>query len=272
MDHLLLQVVPLTLIAFRLSGLFVFAPMLAGVSVPVKVRVLLCFITAVAMVGLARPTMPGSIPGDAVSFCFLAAGEAVIGLVIGLLALLPVIAVQLGGTIMSQQMGLSLATVYDPSTESDTDVVAGLLLQGAMVIFVLLGGLEVLFIAVARSFSTVPLGGVVIEAHASSALKLITGLLGSGFELALRVSTPVLGIILVETLASSMIMKTVPQMNIMSIGFGVKVLLGLGALILALHSIDEAVGGHILDAGRQILNWPQAIAAPGAEVGGVTHG
>jgi flagellar biosynthesis protein FliR len=219
------------------------------------------------MIGLARPTMPGAVPGDAFTFLFLAAGEAVIGLVIGLLALLPVVAVQLGGTIMSQQMGLSLATVFDPSTESDTDVVAGLLLQGAMAIFVLLGGLEVLFLAVARSFGSVPLGCVAVEAQAPSALKLITGMLGSGFELALRVSTPVLGIILVETLASSMIMKTVPQMNIMSVGFGVKVLLGLGALILALHAIDEAVGGHIIDAGRQLLNWP-----PPAGNGGVTHG
>lgn len=268
METLFVQVVPLTLVAVRLSGLFVFAPMLTGTAIPAKVKTLLCSVMAVAVFGLVRPTMPATLPGDAFSFGLLALGELVIGAVIGLLALLPVVAVQLGGVVMGQQMGLSLATVFDPHTENDTEVTSELLLQGAMLVFVLFGGLEVLFLAVARSFSAVPVGGFSWGegGHAVSALKLLTGLLGTGFELALRVCTPVLGIILVETLASGMVMKTMPQMNIMSIGFGIKVLLGIGALILSLHAIDDAVGGHIAESGRLLFNWPQPPA------GGVSHG
>ena len=139
-----------------------------------------------------------------------------------------------------------------------------------MAIFILFGGLEVLFLAVAKSFTAVPVGGFSWTEHASPALKIITGLLTSGMELALRVSTPVLGIILVETLASGMVMKTMPQMNIMSIGFGLKVILGFGALILALHTIDEAVGGHIAEGARYLFAWPQAAGA--SAVGGRSGG
>ncbi|MBY0308533.1 MAG: flagellar biosynthetic protein FliR, partial [Phycisphaerales bacterium] len=231
---------------------------LTGVAIPARVKVLLCFVMAAALFGLVRPTIPVSLPGDAFSFAALAVSEVAVGVVIGLLALLPVVAVQLGGVIMGQQMGLSLATVYDPSTENESEVTSELLLQGAMIIFILFGGLETLFLSVARSFAGVPVGGAVWSEQAPAAMRLVAGLLGTGFELALRVSTPVLGIIFVETLATGMVMKTMPQMNIMSIGFGLKVLLGLGALVLALHAIDDAVGEHLTAAGHALLDWPAA--------------
>lgn len=268
METLLTQLVPLTLVAFRLSGLFVFAPMLTGVAIPMKVKALLCFIMAVALFGLVRPTMPATLPGDAFSLGVIACTEVIIGAVIGLLALIPVVAVQLGGVVMGQQMGLSLATVFDPSTESETEVVSEMLLHGAMAIFILLGGLEVMFLAVAKSFTAVPVGGFVWSTHAASALSMTTGMLGSGMELALRVCAPVLGIILVETLASGFVMKTMPQMNIMSIGFGLKVLLGLGALILAMHAINDAMTGHISESGRLLFAWPQALGGAGGTPNG----
>lgn len=270
MESLLVQLVPLTLVAFRLSGLFVFAPMITGVTIPMKVKALLCFIMAVALFGLVRPTMPATLPGDAFSFAAIAMGEVVIGSVIGLLALIPVSAVQLGGVVMGQQMGLSLATVFDPNTEADSEVVAQLLMYGALMIFVLFGGLDVMFLAVAKSFAATPVGGFSWIDHPPSALALITGMLGSGMELALRVSAPVLGIILVETLASGMVMKTMPQMNIMSIGFGLKVILGIGAIILAMHAINDAVGGHISESARLLFAWPPASAP--APAGGPLDG
>jgi len=262
-DHLLAQLVPLTLVAFRLSGLFVFAPMITGVTIPVKVKGLLCFIMAVGMFGLVRSNVPADAPPDFFSFAALVIGEVVIGAVIGLLALIPVAAVQLGGVIIGQQMGLSLATVFDPSTESESEVIAQLLMYGALLVFVLFGGLDVLFLAVAKSFTNVPVGGFLWNEHPVSALRMATGMLGSGMELALRVSTPVLGIVLVETIASGMLMKTVPQMNIMSIGFGIKVILGLGAIILSLNAINDAVGGHVTESTRFLFAWPpQTPSAP----------
>ena len=275
METLYVQLVPLLLVAFRLSGLFVFAPMLTGIAIPAKVKILLCFIMAVALFGLVRPNMPAALPGDILSLGALVLGEIVIGAVIGLLALIPVVAVQLGGVVIGQQMGLSLATVFDPSTESESEITSELLLHGAMTIFILFGGLEVLFLALAKSFTAAPVGGwgEGWTSHATSALSMVTGALGSGMELALRVSTPVLGIILIETIASGMVMKTMPQMNIMSIGFGLKVLLGFGALILALNAIDDAVGGHIMHSSKLLFAWPYTPAeAPGAASGGVTGG
>jgi flagellar biosynthetic protein FliR len=249
------------LVAFRLSGLFVFAPVLAGVAIPMKVKVLLCAVLAIAMFGLVRPAA-ANIPPDFFSFAALAAGEVVFGLILGLLALIPVIAAQIAGIVMGQQMGLGLATLYNPSLDVESDVTAEVLLQLALVAFLVMGGLEVLFITVARSYTAVPIGAFSLH---QAPLAVMNGLITSGCELALRVSTPLLGLIFVETIAGAILMKTIPQINIMSLGYGLKVLLGLLALILAYRTIGDVIIDHLARAGEVIMHWAQT---PAAAVGG----
>jgi flagellar biosynthesis protein FliR len=250
MESLAAQVVPLTLVGFRLSGLFVFAPLLASVSIPPQVKVLLCAALAVALYPMVKvPVMPENL--DVFTFAVIAIGEVLIGTVIGLLALIPVSAVQVAGVLMGQQIGLGLATVFNPALETESDLIGEVLLQIAMVVFLALGGLEVLFLCVAKSFDALPLGSLSMN---WSPLHLATPMLAAGFELAMRVSAPVLGIVLVETIASSMLMKTVPQINIQSVGVGMKILLGMAALILSLVAIDAAIGEHLMIAGRTLLS------------------
>jgi flagellar biosynthetic protein FliR len=264
------QVLPLTLVGCRLSGLFVFAPMLASMAIPVRVKVLLCAVLSVA----AWPLVQATVPGGAVAFevaagldvftlLLLCAGEVLVGLVIGVLALLPIAAAQLAGVLIGQQMGLSMATVFNPSTESESDVTGEIVMHLALAGFLALGGFEVLFLCVLKTFAWVPVGalvGVPLTGMAGGGLgwaplALTTGLMNSGFDLALRVAAPVIGLVLVETMATAMLIKTIPQMNIMVVGFGLKVLIGLLALVAAVRVMDSAIVGHIAEAGRQTLLW-----------------
>jgi len=271
------QIVPLTLVGCRLSGLFVLAPMLASMAIPGRVKVLLCAVLSVAMwplVGPSLATVPADI--DAFSLLLMCAGEVLVGLVIGALAMLPIAAAQLSGVLIGQQMGMSMATVFNPSTESDSDVTGEIVLHLALAAFLALGGLEVMFLAVAQTFTWIPLGaiagiGTSVTAGGAGAavggtalggtalgwspVALTTGLLNSGFDLALRVAAPVIGLVLVETIATAMLIKTIPQMNIMSLGFGFKILIGLLALVAAVRVMDGAVGEHVAESGRQMLQW-----------------
>jgi len=252
MEHLTAHIVPLCLVAFRLSGLFVFAPVLASLIIPGKVKALLVFMLA----ALIYPTLPASsIPAvelDVVSLAVAVTGEVIIGLFIGLLALMPVLAVQLGAAVMGQQMGFGMAAVYNPALETESDVIGELMLYIALGLFVGLGGFELLFNAVATSFLSVPLGGFSANTLSKD---LFIGVLTSGFDLALRVATPVLAIIFIETIASGFITKTMPQLNVMSLGFGIKVMLGLIAMIAGLAAMHEAMRGHMLEVSEQIMQW-----------------
>lgn len=267
------HVEPFLLVLFRLSGLFIFAPMLASPMIPVRVRTLVVLMFTVAL----YPTLAaGSPAGDAPAvpeidlFSLIAAGffEVLIGAAIGLLASLPMFAAQLGGLVGGQQLGLGLAGIYNPALDTESDVLGQLLVYVALAVFAAAGGLELCFIALARTFEHIPPGGAFL--HAGRILGgadgggggggvgvtgLLVGMIGSGFEVGLRIAAPVLGIVLLETIAAAFLMKTIPQINIMSIGFAVKVVLGIFILALSMGALTEALGDDVRNACDRIILW-----------------
>lgn len=247
---------PFLLVMFRISGLFVFAPMLGGAIVPMRVRLLLCLGFAVALYPALPSSQVAAIEFDVFSLGPAVLAEVLIGTAIGLLAAMPIYAVQLGGLIMGQQAGMALGQVYNPALETESDVLGQFLLYAALVIFVLMGGLEALFIATGATFAGVPAGRAALD---MAPMELLTGLVASGFELALRISAPVLCIILIETVASSLLAKTIPQINVQSIGFAVKVLITLLVLAASSGAIMHAAGTDISDALGLILRWAEGI-------------
>lgn len=269
LDH----VIPFLLVVFRLSGLFVFAPAISGTIVPAQMRVLLCVMLAAGMYPsvAGHPTDWSGI--DVLSLGWLVAGETLIGLAMGLVAAMPIYAAQMGGLMMGQQMGMGLANVYNPALDVEGDTVGQMMLFMAMTVFIAFGGLEALFLTVAGSFSWIPAGfaagGVASGAMVmgqmdgsgpaggagltAATLELMVGVLGSGTELAIRVAAPVLCIIMLETVAMGFVMKTMPQLNVMTIGFAVKVLIGILGLVLALKAVEHAIHEDVLATLRGIM-------------------
>jgi len=169
--------------------------------------------------------------------------------VIGLLAAMPMYAAQLSGLIIDHQMGLGLAAVYNPLFDTEGTTVGELLMYIALATFLTIGGLDALYFGIVRTYAHLPLGHA--EAMASP-LGAIVSLIGAGLELALRVSAPVLCVILLETVASAFLMKTMPQMNVMSIGFALKIMLGLFILVMSLRATNGAIAGAV-DEGMDVL-------------------
>ncbi|MCA3004338.1 MAG: flagellar biosynthetic protein FliR [Planctomycetaceae bacterium] len=271
MESLYAHVMPFLLVLFRLSGLFIFAPLLASMTIPTRVKILFAFSLTLCV----YPTLPAgpavSLPTDVFGLGFVVMTEVALGVIIGLLAMLPVVAVQLGAALMGQQMGFGLVTVYNPAMESDSDLLGELMLYVALGVFMALGGLEAMFVAVAESFAKVAPGGFAVG---MAPLDLVAGVVSAGTELALRVSSPVLAIILLETVASGFLTRTMPQMNLMSIGFALKIGLGLLALVGGLTAMQHAVDQHIGEMGAKMVQYGQDPTSPpsapgrGANAGG----
>jgi flagellar biosynthetic protein FliR len=263
--ELLSQLAPFLLTVFRLAGLFVFAPVLASSMVPARHRVLLVLMLGVAIHPTVTPAMAaGALPIDVVGAVPLLLREALIGFVVGVIAAIPMLSLEMSGVIAGQQMGLGLARVYNPDTDTDSDVLGQMLYTIALGGFMACGGLESLAGCVMDSFRTVPLGGVEL---ARLPVDVIAGALGSGFELAIRVTTPVSGAVLLMTILLGVVGKTMPQINIMSVGFTFKIIVGLGALVAGIYAIGDATGGAMDEALRTAQAW---VASGGG--GGATDG
>ena len=110
------------------------------------------------------------------------------------------------------------------------------------------------------SFDRVAIGGV---AFGQAPVAMIVGVVQSGFELAIRVAMPVLCVIFLETLAMGFIMKTVPQLNILSFGFPIKILGGIFAVYAGLAFISETIATDVRNACDRAVMWVTTLGPPG---------
>ena len=121
--------------------------------------------------------------------------------------------------------------MLNPEFNEHAGVVSQFYFIMALTMFVILGGHRVLVASLVGSFSKIPLGGFYADGHM---LDLVMGLLATIFDLALRVAAPLLCLIFLETVALGFIARTVPQMNILSIGFSLRIMVGMFLLIGAI--------------------------------------
>ncbi|MCP4834955.1 MAG: flagellar biosynthetic protein FliR [Phycisphaera sp.] len=241
---------PAALVVMRLGGLFIYAPLISMKAVPTRIKGLLVLVTGVgawavlAERGVAFPAISVLDPWAMVP---LGAAEIAIGAVIGFIASLPIFAMQTGGLIMGQQMGLGFARFYNPAADSESDVLEQVMVYLAISMFLLLGGLDHIFLAVLRSFDYVDAGVFMAE---GGAIDLVIGVLLAATEFGLRVAVPLLGVVFLETVAMGFVSKTVPQLNVLSLGFPMRIMLGLVVVVASIEVIgvvNEEFTVEVLD-------------------------
>ena len=239
MPEILLQhVTPFVLVLARLGGLFLLSPILSSAAVPRQVR----FMLLLGLTAVVYPTIPvqlhATVSLDLYDLGPIIVRESLIGIVLGLLALLPFAAVQLAGLIMGQQVGLAFAQIVNPAADIEGDAMGQFLFHLAMAAFLILGGLEALVDATVRSFTLIPLGGF---GPRQLPVEELASLFTAGLNLAYRISMPVLAIIFIENIVLGFITKTLPQLNVMSFGFPVRIMLGVGVLIASMGFVAGVI-------------------------------
>lgn len=254
-EIVLSNLVPFMLVAFRLAGLFIAAPLLSSTLIPFRLKPFIVLALACAV----YPLTPAWVPPASMSIVSLVpmiVGEALIGFVIGLLASLPLIAAETCGVIVGQQMGFGLAKVYNPEYDAETDVLGQGLFFVVFGAFLAMGGLESIFRSLVATFERIGPGGIGIS---QAPLETLVAVAASGLELAMRMSLPVVAAILLLVVVFAVIAKTMPAINIMSVGFTVKVLAGIAVLAIAIPTIARVAGDETGEVLRIIDNWAHSL-------------
>jgi len=254
-EIVLSNLVPFMLVAFRIAGLFIATPMLSSAMIPLKLKPFIVLALAAAVYPLTPVwTAPESM--TIVSLVPMVVGETLIGFVIGLLASLPLVAAESCGIIVGQQMGFGLAKVYNPEYDAETDVLGQALFFVVFGAFLAMGGLESVFRSLVATFSRVGPGGIGIS---QAPVETLVAVATSGLELAMRMSLPVVAAILLLVVVFAVISKTMPAINIMSVGFTVKVLAGLTVLALALPTISRVAGDETGEVLKIVDGWAHSL-------------
>ncbi len=256
---ILVHALPFMLVLTRISGVFMFTPLLASNSIPATFKALLAFTFTTAIYPFVpQSSLPESL--DLVQLLPLMFSELMIGAIMGIIMGIPMMAIQMGGYIMGYQMGLSLAESFNPELDTNASVVGQLLFYLSIFIYIGVGGLELIFVTLADSFVTIGSGSFGLQ---DTPLDLLVSVVNSGFELALRVASPVLGVISLLLISMGFIMKTMPQINIMSVGFSIQIIAGLTIMLLLIGVIGMVAGEEILMVLESLRAWVLSFGEQG---------
>jgi flagellar biosynthetic protein FliR len=237
------------LVAIRLSGLMVFAPVFSSAAIAPRIKA--GFVFAVTI--LLAPVV-AAVPGAHVEIGVASiAGELGVGLVFGLSLMMLTESLLFAGTLLGMSFSFSLVNLLDPNTHVDTPVLGQLL--GWLGVLVIIGaGLDrVLLAAMVRSFAMVPVGNAVIQAHTGPAL---AGMAGGIFLAGLQLAAPVMAAALVVEVTVSMVSRLAPMLPAHVVGIPLKTLSSYVVLIGSLAVWPGWIERHfaaLLDSAGKLL-------------------
>jgi len=221
------------LVLFRIGGLMLAAPFFSAAGLPAQIKVLL----TVAMSLAVFPLMVGHLAMQVTMASALVGliGELAMGLLMGFSVSLILLGVELACEAVGQKCGLRLGSVFNPMMEVEGDVLAQLYYMTAFVTFLLIGGHRALMRAVLDSFATIPPLGF----HWSAGLlDFVVDLLDVSLAIAIRVGGPAILALLLAYMTLGFVSRTVPQLNILTVGFPIKLALGIFMMALTIMSLE----------------------------------
>jgi len=192
-------------------------------------------------------TLP--VPASVFEFAGLMLAEFALGIALGLGVSTIVSGLQMAGSLIDQQIGTSLGSVFNPQFQSEVSLSGELLHQLGMAVFLIAGGHYLMISALLDTFQAMPVGYAWISADL---IELLSSFVHQSLALAVQVSAPVLATMALVGLAMGFLGRSIPQLNVLIVGFPVRTLVGLFLMGLAIPAIAELLA-RVLPGGIEQL-------------------
>jgi flagellar biosynthetic protein FliR len=222
-----------TLVLARTSGLILTAPIFSSLGLPRQVRAFL----AVAIALLITPVFLGaSMPpiNDLGHYGHLLVNEVAVGLLIGMGMNILFSGVMVAGQVISQMSGLSLADVFNPGFDENASVFSQLFYFLVLSVFVAIGGHRMMIEALLDTFAWSPPGQAMLGATFVEAL---TSVMTQSFVFGVKAVAPLMIALFLSTLVMGLVSRTLPQINIIAVGFGMNAMLTIAMLMLSVGAV-----------------------------------
>ncbi len=228
------------LIFTRLFAFFYTFSMFRREMASMRLLVTLSFVLACYVLMLAKSVV---VTDNLLSLVFFlhAMVQFVIGFASGLIMNIILEVFSAIGQIVSMQIGLSAASLFDPKFGVITSLTHFYVMVGT-IIFLEMNGHLMMIDTLVRSFSVLPVGVLLTQFYGSS-IASFSSIIFSG---SILVSMTVIAAVLMTNIAMAFISKFAPQFNLFSIGLNVSILIGLVCITLSFQIY--------IDHGHAVIN------------------
>jgi flagellar biosynthetic protein FliR len=177
------------------------------------------------------------VPKSMGEYYLIVISELFLGLLIGYMMGLIFATFQMAGEYFSVQIGFSYTEVLDPVSQSSLPIISTLKNLMGILVFFVIGAHRVVIETLVLSYQRVSLLRLSAEIR-NGIVKTLENLIGTMFVIAFQISLPVLGVLLLVTIAEALMGKAAPQMNVLQLSFPAKILIGLLILLLIIPFIE----------------------------------
>ena len=230
------QLTLFSLIMMRMSGFILMNPILGRNNIPIRVKGGFIFILTMMVYSASMEEAVEIV--STIEFGFLLIKEFAAGCVLGYVMHLFFFIVSFAGYIIDYQIGLSMATVYDPQSNAQMPVTGSLYQTWLILLFFAVDGHLALIRILLTSAEIVPYGGIVFtEGLALKIIDIFVQCVGMGIRLAM----PMMAAEFLIEMGVGILNKVVPQISIFVINIQMKLIVGTGLLVLLFAPTGEFI-------------------------------
>lgn len=238
------------LILVRVSIIFQMLPFFNAKVIPVLAKAGLAFVITIILFPVINTKMI-EFPSTIFGMVQLILNEFIIGMILGLLVLIFFEGIRIMGQMVGFQTGFAITNIIDPQSGSQISILANMAYLVAMIIFLLLNGHYILLNALRESFEIIHVGSLGLNFNMFN--KLIP-IYGDMFAIAVKIGAPAIAALLFTNLAFGLIVKFIPQMNIMIVAFPVQITIGLLFFGVSLGVLLKFMETYLTDLGPMLVN------------------
>ncbi|OGO85824.1 MAG: flagellar biosynthetic protein FliR [Clostridiales bacterium GWE2_32_10] len=216
------------LVTLRMVGFFVSAPFFSGQYVNNYIKVGLSFVLAnvVVATGLIKSV---SYSNGIFGYFVLGIKEVAMGLFLGYIATIVLNIIVMVGEMIDFQIGFTMASVMDPLSGEQMPITGNLYHFVIISIMLITNMHHELIKTIIYSYNIVGLGGfnltqAVFDIH----MEILTDV----FITAIKLASPIIGIMLIINAGLGVLVRTLPQMNMFVVGLPIKIYVSLYVMIL----------------------------------------
>ncbi|QDU09508.1 flagellar biosynthetic protein FliR [Gimesia aquarii] len=182
-----------------------------------------------------------NMPASLLDYIWSILGELTLGFALGLGVYIILLSLQMAGQMADQQAGMALGEVFNPGFDMNASLSGQFLYFVGISIFLVMepiNGHLLMLSTLIDTFQIFPVGEGIVS---TNTLDMLQNIMHQSLVLSVKVAAPLLAISALVSLAMGYLGHTVPQINVLVIGFPIRVVVSVAVLVFTLTGVADIV-------------------------------
>ena len=162
--------------------------------------------------------------------------EAIVGLLLGAICNFTMQIIHFAGRFIDMDIGLSMASVMDPTNNTQNGIVGSIYYYLVLLILIASGMHQYLIAAIVETFRHIPVGQMTVNL---SLYNTVIDFMGQFLIIGFRISLPIFACMLLLNAVLAIMSKVAPHMNMFVVGMQIKIMGGVSVLMFVIYMLPS---------------------------------